>query len=133
MEQAIRYSPRRHGRIYRHLIARAGSDIVRFTIVTIMARIVLAEQSYAATGLLTLLGQNNDQLGPFFLIVFLASVAGVVVSAVTLNVERLAHPVMLAIAIVAAGAELATGRGSSCKPRRRAAVEWSRDILARRL
>ncbi|MDP1027714.1 MFS transporter [Sphingomonas sp. KR1UV-12] len=81
-----------------------SADIVRFTIVTIMARIVLAEQSYAATGLLTLLGQNNDQLGPFFLIVFLASVAGVVVSAVTLDVERLAHPVMLAIAIVAAAA-----------------------------
>ena len=31
MEQALRYAPRRHGRIYRQLIARAGSDIVRYT------------------------------------------------------------------------------------------------------
>ncbi|MFS0772682.1 MFS transporter [Sphingomonas sp. 1P08PE] len=81
-----------------------SADIVRFTIVTIVARIVLAEQTYAATGLLTLLGQNNDQLVVFFTILFVASVAGVVVSAVTLNVERLTHPVMLAIAMVAVAA-----------------------------
>jgi hypothetical protein len=69
-----------------------------------MARIVLAEQSFAAVGLLTTLGQNNDQLGPFFTIIFLASVAGVVLSAVTLDVERLAHPIMLAVGLVAVAA-----------------------------
>ena len=69
-----------------------------------MARIVLSEQSYAAVGLLTVLGQNNDQLVPFFLLIFIASVAGVIVSAVTLDVERLAHPVMLAIGLVAVAA-----------------------------
>ncbi|VVT08507.1 Major Facilitator Superfamily protein [Sphingomonas sp. EC-HK361] len=82
----------------------ASSDILRFTIVTIMARIVLSEQTYAAVGLLQTLGQNNDQLGPFFLIIFFASVAGVAASAVTLNVEKLAHPVMLAIGLVAIAA-----------------------------
>ena len=82
----------------------ASADIVRFTIVTLMARIVLAEQSFAAVGLLTTLGQNNDQLGTFFTIIFIASVAGVVLSAVTLDVERLAHPVMLAVGLVAVAA-----------------------------
>ena len=82
----------------------ASADIVRFAIVTLMARIVLAEQSFAAVGLLTTLGQNNDQLGPFFTIIFLASVAGVVLSAVTLDVERLAHPIMLAVGLVAVAA-----------------------------
>jgi hypothetical protein len=81
-----------------------SADIVRFTIVTIVARIVLSEQTYAAVGLLTVLGQNNDQLVPFFTIIFLASVAGVVLSAVTLDVTRLTHPVMLAIGIVAIAA-----------------------------
>lgn len=81
-----------------------SSDILRFAIVTIMARIVLSEQSYAAVGLLTLLGQNNDQLVPFFLIIFLASVAGVLASAITLNVEKLAHPIMLAVGLVAVAA-----------------------------
>ena len=82
----------------------ASADILRFAIVTVMARIVLSEQNYGAIGLLTLLGQNNDQLIVFFVLLFLASVAGVVTSAVVLNVEKLAHPVMLAIALVAVAA-----------------------------
>jgi len=81
-----------------------SADIVRFAIVTTMARIVLSEQSYAAVGLLTTLGQNNDQLGTLQLIIFVASVAGVLASAITLNVEKLTHPVMLSIGLVAVAA-----------------------------
>jgi MFS family permease len=81
-----------------------SADILRFTVVTIMARIVLSEQTYASVGLLTVLGQNNDQLVPFFSIIFLASVAGVVLSAVTLDVSRPTHPIMLAIGLVAIAA-----------------------------
>ncbi len=81
-----------------------SADIVRFTIVIVMARIVLSEQTYASVGLLTVLGQNNDQLVPFFLIIFVASVCGVIASAVTLDVERLGHPIMLAIGLVAVAA-----------------------------
>ncbi|MDB5453166.1 MAG: transporter [Caulobacteraceae bacterium] len=82
----------------------ASADILRFVVVTVMARIVLSEQTYAAVGLLTTLGQNNDQLQVLYLIVLVASVAGVIASAVTLNVERLTHPVMLAIGLVAVAA-----------------------------
>lgn len=81
-----------------------SADIVRFTIVTLMARLVLSEQTYAAVGLLTVLGQNNDQFQTLFVIIFLASIAGVIASAVTLDVNRLAHPVMLAIGLVAVAA-----------------------------
>lgn len=81
-----------------------SADILRFAVVTIMARIVLSEQTYGAVGLLTVLGQNNDQLGTFFLIIFVATVAGFATSAATLNVEKLAHPVMLAIGLVAVAA-----------------------------
>lgn len=81
-----------------------SADIVRFAIVTVMARIVLSEQTFGAVGLLTVLGQNNDQLVVFFLLIFVATVAGFAMSAATLNVEKLAHPVMLAIGIVAVAA-----------------------------
>ncbi|MES2096344.1 MAG: MFS transporter [Pseudomonadota bacterium] len=95
-----------HGRASPLLNTRwlGSADILRFAVVTIMARIVLSEQTFAAVGLLTTLGQNNDQFGTLFVIIFLASVAGVVASAVTLNVEKLAHPVMLAIGLVAVAA-----------------------------
>jgi MFS family permease len=95
-----------HGRANPLLNTRwlGSADIVRFTIVTIMARVVLSEQTYAAVGLLNVLGQNNDQLRPLFAIILLASIAGVAASAITLNVQKLAHPVMLSIGLVAIAA-----------------------------
>jgi MFS family permease len=95
-----------HGRANPLLNTRwlGSADILRFAVVTIVARIVLSEQTYAAVGLLNTLGQNNDQLTGLFTIIFLASVAGVAASALTLNVEKLAHPVMLAIGLVAVAA-----------------------------
>jgi MFS family permease len=95
-----------HGRANPLLNTRwlASADILRFTIVTIMARIVLSEQNTGAVGLLTVLGQNNDQLIPFFLILTIATAAGVAASAMTLNIEKLAHPIMLAVGLVAIAA-----------------------------
>ncbi len=84
----------------------ASADILRFTVVTLMARIVLSEQTFGAVGLLTLLGQNNDELQLFFTIIAVASLAGVLLSAATLNVEKLTHPVMLAVGLVAVAAFL---------------------------
>lgn len=81
-----------------------SADILRFAVVAIMARIVLSEQTYGAVGLLTVLGQNNDQMQTLFVIILIASIAGVVASAVTLNVEKLTHPVMLSIGLVAIAA-----------------------------
>jgi len=94
----------------------ASADIVRFAIVTIMARIALSEQSFGAVGLLNTLGLNNDQLGPFFLVLLLASVAGVVLSAVTLDLARLSHPVVLAIGLVAVAAFIDSHSTNQTRP-----------------
>ncbi len=91
-------------------------DIVRFTIVTVMARIVLSEQTTGAVGLLTVLGQTNDQLQSLFVVILAASVAGVVASAVTLDVDKLAHPVMLAIGLVAIAALVDSHATSLTRP-----------------
>ncbi|MDB5688562.1 MAG: transporter [Sphingomonas bacterium] len=95
-----------HGRANPLLNTRwlASADILRFTVVTVMARIVLSEQTSGAVGLLTVLGQNNDQLIVFFLIIFAATVTGVAASAATIDVKRLTHPVMLVIGLVAVAA-----------------------------
>ena len=95
-----------HGRAHPLLNTRwlGSADILRFAVVTIMARIVLSEQTVAAVGLLNTLGQNNDQFGMLFVIILGASFGGVAASAITLNVEKLAHPIMLAIGLVAVAA-----------------------------
>ena len=75
-----------HGRANPLLNTRwlGSADIVRFTIVTLMARVVLSEQTYAAVGLLNVLGQNNDQLRTLFTIILL----GEGVLAAVMGVQR---------------------------------------------
>lgn len=78
----------------------ASGDIVFFAIAVLMARIILAEQNVAA-GLLTAVGGGTNQHATLSLVTFLGAVAGVMVSATTLNVEKLVMPMMMAIAIIA--------------------------------
>jgi len=104
-----------------------SADILRFAVVTTMARIVLSEQSYAAIGLLTTLGQNNDELGGFYFLLFAASIAGVAASALTLNPDKLTHPVMLSIGLVAVAA-LVDAQSTSLT--RAEQLYWTQAIIA---
>ena len=78
-------------------------DFLRFAVVGVIARIVLSEQTYGSVGLLAALGFTNDQLYIFSLLIVLASVAGIVVSATLISPTRLTEPVMFAIGLVAVG------------------------------
>jgi MFS family permease len=79
-------------------------DIVRFTIVVFISKIVLSEQTVSTIGLLTTLGVSNDELRLFSLILTLASIAGLVVAALTFKPNRLTAAAALAIGLVAAAA-----------------------------
>jgi hypothetical protein len=95
--------------------------------VTVMARIVLSEQTVGAVGLLNALGQNNDQMQTLFAIVAAASFLGVVLSAATLDVERPAHPVMLAVGLVAVAA---FADSHSTNLTRAAQLYWTQALIA---
>lgn len=82
----------------------ASRDIVRFAVVAIAVRILLSEQTYGAFGLLTALGMNNDQLMTLSLVMALATVAGLVTSAVTLNPLNLGRPLFYSVVLIAIGA-----------------------------
>ncbi|WP_206119814.1 MFS transporter [Rhizobium laguerreae] len=77
-----------------------SGDIVRFAFAIFMARIVLAEQN-VATRFLTALGGSDDHLGALSIVTFVSAVAGVIVSAITVNVEKLVMPMMLAVTVIA--------------------------------
>jgi len=80
-----------------------SGDIARFALAILMARIVLAEQS-VASGFLTALGDSDEDLRALSRVILVGSVAGVIVSAVTVNVEKLVMPMMLAVTAIAAAA-----------------------------
>jgi MFS family permease len=82
------------------------TDIVRFIVVSILVKIALSEQSGAAVGLLNALGYNNDQFHLLFSVITISIIAGSLVSAILINVNRLTHLLMLTVALVAVGAAL---------------------------
>ncbi|WP_172125179.1 MFS transporter [Devosia sp. 919] len=78
-------------------------DVARFAAAIFMARIVLAEQE-VAVAVVKSLGATNHQLWTLSLVMFGGAVAGVLASAVSVNAEKLARPIMLSIGIVAIAA-----------------------------
>lgn len=91
-------------------------DILRFAAVAVFVRLALAEQTYAAVGLLTSGGLNNDQLHMLFLVVILAMLAGLVCAILTLSERRLPYQVAAAALLIAWGAWLDSGSSNLTRP-----------------
>jgi MFS family permease len=79
-------------------------DVLRFAVIAVSIRILLSEQSYGSVGLMNVVGLINDQLVTLNGIIALASIAGMLVGAFTLNMKDLLLPVVIASAMIAIGA-----------------------------
>jgi MFS family permease len=79
-------------------------SIVRLGIGLVLVRIVLSEQSVGAVNYLRSVGLTNDEMQALFLVVLLATLAGIVVAALTINAEHLLAPQVIALVIMAIGA-----------------------------
>lgn len=101
-------------------------DIIRFALVALFMRAALAEQTYAAVGLLTSGGLTNDQLRPLFSIVVLAMILGVICAAVTLSERRLPYQVAFAAVLIATAAWLDSDITNLTRPRQ---LYWSQAML----
>lgn len=77
-----------------------SGDIARFALAVLLARIVLAEQN-VATGFVISLGGSIKDLEMLSLVVLLGAIAGMILSAIAVNVEKLVMPMMLAVAVIA--------------------------------
>jgi len=84
----------------------ATPDLLRFVVVASICRIVLAEQSTSAIGLLSTLGVANEELHYFSFLLVLASVAGAVFAAIVFTPARLTSLGALALGLVAIGSLL---------------------------
>jgi MFS family permease len=81
-------------------------NILRLAGSLMLVRIVLSEQSVGAVGFLRALGLVNDQMRVLFVIVLLATIGGIVVSALTINPARLMAPTVISLLCMALGAYL---------------------------
>ncbi len=73
-------------------------------VAVILFRVVLSEQSVGAVGFLQALNMGSQQLHTLYLVMLLGSVAGLAVSALTINPAHLIKPLLIALAMMAVGA-----------------------------
>jgi MFS family permease len=90
--------------------------ILRIAAVAICVRIILAEQSYASVGLLSALGYGTEQFRTLYIIVTLASVAGLFAAILGTRAESPARPIQIACLLIAIGAFLDSGATSLTGP-----------------
>ncbi len=90
--------------------------VLRFAFVAAAVRVLLSEQNYGSTGLLTLVGMGNDQLITLNALLVAATLAGVIASVLTLNPQDLIKPIAFSVALIAVGAWLDSHASNLTRP-----------------
>lgn len=93
-----------------------SAAVLRFAIVAAAMRVLLSEQNYGASGLLTVVGMGQDQLIGFYGLVTIATIVGLAVSLLMLNPMRLLEPVLISCALIAIAAFLDTDATNLTRP-----------------
>lgn len=82
----------------------AGRDLVRLLLAILLVRIVLSEQTTGAVGFMQQMGLVPQQMQGLFVVMLIATAAGTLVSAFTLNPMKLWKPISIALVMIAVGA-----------------------------
>jgi len=90
--------------------------VLRIATVAFCIRVVTAEQSYGSIGLLSALGAAVDQFRTLYIIVTLASIAGLVVTLVAIRPENPARPIQIACLLIALAAFFDSGATNLARP-----------------
>ncbi|SFU37430.1 MFS transporter [Pseudoduganella namucuonensis] len=101
-------------------------NMLRLAASVLLIRIVQSEAG-GTVGFLQALGLNNDQMQTLWLVTLAGSVAGVVVSALTITPARIQPSLMIALAMMAAGAFMDSRATSLTRP---AQMYFSQFLLA---
>lgn len=80
--------------------------ILRVALLAIFIRVLLSEQSFGSVGLLSTLGMGVDQFRTLYVIVTLASLAGLAAAILTFRPQSPGRPIQIACLLIAAGAFL---------------------------
>jgi hypothetical protein len=90
--------------------------ILRIALIAMFVRILLSEQTFASIGLLSALGMGIDQFQTLYVIVTLASVAGLVTAIVIFRPQSPARGIQIACLLIAVGAFMDSGATNLTRP-----------------
>lgn len=91
-------------------------QIIAFGLMSAVVRILISEQTVGAAGLMKSLGMSNEQMITFYTVIFIASIAGIILSILTFNVLDIRKPISVALLGIAIGSFIDIGVGVQTRP-----------------
>ncbi|WP_191488029.1 MFS transporter [Pseudomonas sp. FEN] len=90
--------------------------MIRLGLAVILIRMVLSEQSTGAVGFLQALNMGSEQMRSLYVVMLLGSIAGLVVSALTIHPEHLFKPLIISLALMTAGSSMDSFSSNLTRP-----------------
>ncbi|PQZ91243.1 MULTISPECIES: MFS transporter [Pseudomonas] len=94
-----------------------GSGVmIRLALAVILIRMVLSEQSTGAVGFMQVLNMSYEQMHTLYLVMLAGAIAGLVVSALTINPAHLLMPLVISLALMATGSVMDSFSSNLTRP-----------------
>ena len=107
-----------HNRANPMLMTRwLGSGVmIRLALAVILIRMVLSEQSTGAVGFMQMLNMSYQQMHTLYVVMLAGAIAGLVVSALTINPAHLLMPLIISLALMATGSVMDSFSSNLTRP-----------------
>jgi len=93
-----------------------SSQILQFGLMAAVMRVLLSEQGFGSLGLLTAVGMGQEQLVTLYVVVTLATLAGLVASVRAMNPNDLLRPILVSTVLIAIGAWMDSDASNLTRP-----------------
>ncbi|MCF5777785.1 MFS transporter [Pseudomonas poae] len=94
-----------------------GSGVmIRLALAVILIRMVLSEQSTGAVGFMQMLNMSYEQMHTLYVVMLTGALAGLVVSALTINPAHLLMPLVISLALMATGSVMDSFSNNLTRP-----------------
>lgn len=93
-----------------------SGTMIRLALAVILIRMVLSEQSTGAVGFMQMLNMSYQQMHTLYVVMLAGAIAGLVVSALTINPAHLLMPLIISLALMATGSVMDSFSSNLTRP-----------------
>ncbi len=90
--------------------------MIRLALAVVLIRMVLSEQSTGAVGFMQMLNMSYQQMHTLYVVMLAGAIAGLVVSALTINPAHLLMPLIISLALMAVGSVMDSFSSNLTRP-----------------
>ncbi|CRM11849.1 MFS transporter [Pseudomonas sp. 52 E 6] len=93
-----------------------SGTMIRLALAVVLIRMVLSEQSTGAVGFMQILNMSYQQMHTLYVVMLAGAIAGLVVSALTINPAHLLMPLVISLALMATGSVMDSFSSNLTRP-----------------